>query len=98
MAVDAGYAIVVERLTKHFGSLTALDSEFRRARRNGLRTARAEWRGQAHRDQDPHHAAAAGWRAASVLGLDVVKDTAAVRYQIGLAGPDGGTVGPGSAV
>jgi len=87
MAVDAGNAIVVERLTKHFGSLTALDNvsfEVGAGTVFGLLGPNGAGKTTAIRILTTLLQPDGG--RASVLGLDVVKDAAAVRYQIGLAG------------
>jgi ABC-2 type transport system ATP-binding protein len=87
MAVDAGYAIVVEQLTKHFGSLTALDEvsfEVRAGTVFGLLGPNGAGKTTAIRILTTLLRPDGG--RASVLGLDVVKNPAAVRYQIGLAG------------
>ncbi len=87
MAVDAGDAIVVERLTKHFGSLTALDEvsfEVGAGTVFGLLGPNGAGKTTLIRILTTLLRPDGG--RASVLGLDVVKDAAAVRYQIGLAG------------
>jgi len=87
MTVDAGSAIVVERLTKHFGSLTALDKvsfEVGAGTVFGLLGPNGAGKTTAIRILTTLLKPDGG--RASVLGLDVVKDAAAVRYQIGMAG------------
>ena len=87
MAVNAGNAIVVERLAKHFGSLTALDNvsfEVGAGTVFGLLGPNGAGKTTAIRILTTLLRPDGG--RASVLGLDVVKDAAAVRYQIGLAG------------
>jgi len=87
MAVNAGYAIVVERLTKRFGGLTALDKvsfEVAAGTVFGLLGPNGAGKTTAIRILTTLLRPDGG--RARVLGLDVVKDAAAVRYQIGLAG------------
>jgi len=87
MAAGATNAIVVERLTKRFGSLTALDQvsfEVRAGTVFGLLGPNGAGKTTAIRILTTLLRPDGG--RASVLGLDVVKDAAAVRYQIGLAG------------
>jgi ABC-2 type transport system ATP-binding protein len=87
MAVHAGCAIVVEQLTKHFGGLTALDEvsfEVTAGTVFGLLGPNGAGKTTAIRILTTLLRPDRG--RASVLGLDVVKDAAAVRYQIGLAG------------
>ncbi len=87
MPVETGQAIVVDRLTKHFGSLTALDKvsfEVGTGTVFGLLGPNGAGKTTAIRILTTLLQPDGG--RASVLGLDVVRDAAAVRYQIGLAG------------
>lgn len=87
MAVDGGHAIVADRLTKRFGSLTALDEvsfEVAAGTVFGLLGPNGAGKTTAIRILTTLLRPDGG--RASVLGLDVLKDAAAVRYQIGLAG------------
>ncbi len=83
-----GRAIEAEGLRKSYGEVEALCGvDLRVPDGHRARPARPERRRQDDRRAHPHHAAARPTAArARVAGLDVVRDAAALRAQIGLAG------------